>query len=234
MGQEPNDDGRSRRARQQREERRQQILDAALGLFARQGYHATAVSDIVQAADVARGTFYLYFASKRTVLDELMDGVVAALEQGIRRVDVSPGAAPPMDQLLANIHWLLTLPQVRPEMLQLLLWEAVGLDEELDRKLESFHRRMFELTERSLATGMALGLVRPCDARVMARCVVGSLKEVLLSLLLRQDLERTDTEALARELLAFSAQGLLRPELRAEALATPLPRSSAGGAAQAE
>jgi AcrR family transcriptional regulator len=47
---------------------RQTIMDAALALFARQGFHNTTVPDIVKAADVGHGTFYEYFANKRDVL----------------------------------------------------------------------------------------------------------------------------------------------------------------------
>ena len=42
-------------------ERKQQLLDAAARLFAEQGYAATRVADIVEAAGVAKGLFYWYF-----------------------------------------------------------------------------------------------------------------------------------------------------------------------------
>ena len=47
--------------------RRQQLLDAAAWAFARKGYRAAAISDIIARADVARGTFYLHFASKEQI-----------------------------------------------------------------------------------------------------------------------------------------------------------------------
>jgi len=206
-------DGRSQRARQRRLERRQQILEAAVRVFASRGFHATGVSDIVEAAAVARGTFYLYFPSKLAVFEELLDQVTRAVEEAITRVEVGPGAPPALDQLRANVRRLLLLPRARPELLRLLLRQAVGLDPELDHKLEAFHQRMFALTERSLRTGMASGLVRPLDPVVTARCVVGGLKELLLSLIEREDLPTADLEQLGEELLAFNAWGLLRPEL---------------------
>jgi AcrR family transcriptional regulator len=205
-------DGRSERAQHRRSVRRRQILDAALRIFADRGYHDTGIADIVAAADVARGTFYLYFPSKRAVFVELLDEICSAIESGIRRVDVSPGAPPAVEQLLHNIRWLLSLPSARPEMLQLLLGEAGRLDEELDRKLDSFHQRMFSLTERSLRTGIAVGLVRPCDPAIAARLAVGSLKELLLSLLLRQDLPGADIDQIAMQLVEFTASGLLHPQ----------------------
>ena len=48
-------DGRTRRAQEAREVRRAAILQAALQVFARRGYHATSITDLVEAAGVARG-----------------------------------------------------------------------------------------------------------------------------------------------------------------------------------
>jgi AcrR family transcriptional regulator len=205
----PAADGRSKRAEQLRIERRAQIVEAAARIFSRTGYHAASVDDIVRAAGVARGTFYLYFPSKRELFSALIDELVADLERGIRRIDVRPGAPSPMEQLERNVLWLLSLPQARPEMLQLLLWEAVGLDEGLDRKLDSFHQRMFALMQGALELGIEMGLVRRCDTRVAARLLVGSIKELLLSLLVRADLQSADLQSLARELLGFCARGIL-------------------------
>jgi len=53
--------------------RRAEIVDAAEALFASKGYASTTVSDILAALNIAKGTFYHYFASK----EELMDAVIA-------------------------------------------------------------------------------------------------------------------------------------------------------------
>ena len=52
-------------------DRRRQILDAAIRVFARQGFHACRVSDIAREAGVAYGLVYHYFNSKDQVLNEL-------------------------------------------------------------------------------------------------------------------------------------------------------------------
>jgi AcrR family transcriptional regulator len=212
-------DRRSERALVLRTQRRSQILGAALRVFARAGYHAASVDDIVREAKVARGTFYLYFPSKHQVFSALVDDLVADLERGIVRVDVSPTAPPPMVQLEHNVVWLLSLTRSRPEMLRILLWEAVGLDQALDRKLDSFHQRTFDLMQSSLELGIAMGLVLPCDTRVTARMLLGSLKELMLSLLVRGDLPAAELETLARALLSFCSRGIL-----CDAGSAPAPR----------
>ncbi len=54
------------------EERRAEILSAARALFEERGAEETSVSDIVQAAGVAQGTFYLYFTSKEAALEAVV------------------------------------------------------------------------------------------------------------------------------------------------------------------
>jgi AcrR family transcriptional regulator len=62
---------------------REQIIEAAMGLFAERGYHATTIADIAEAAEVAPRTFFSYFPSKEAVVfhnvDRDMDALAAAL-----------------------------------------------------------------------------------------------------------------------------------------------------------
>jgi AcrR family transcriptional regulator len=62
-------------------ERKQQLLDAAARLFAEQGYAATRVVDIVEAAGVAKGLFYWYFENKEALFREL----AAEMRRRLRR-----------------------------------------------------------------------------------------------------------------------------------------------------
>jgi AcrR family transcriptional regulator len=62
---------------------REQIIQAAMDLFAERGYHATTIADIAAAADVAPRTFFSYFPSKEAVVfhdvDRDLDGLASAL-----------------------------------------------------------------------------------------------------------------------------------------------------------
>src|SRR5262249_58230882 len=68
-----------------RDERREQILDCALTVFARKGFHETSIADICAPARIARGTLYQYFTDKREVLaaliDRIVDRIIAAAQQ---------------------------------------------------------------------------------------------------------------------------------------------------------
>jgi len=57
----------------QRDARRQQILDAALRCFSRDGFHTTTTAGIVRESGVSQGTLYLYFATKDDIVVALAD-----------------------------------------------------------------------------------------------------------------------------------------------------------------
>jgi AcrR family transcriptional regulator len=65
----------------QREERRSQILDAALTVFSSKGFHATNVSDVAAQAGVSQGTIYWYFDSKEELFTAAMLSVFADFGQ---------------------------------------------------------------------------------------------------------------------------------------------------------
>lgn len=66
------------------EVRRREILVAARELFVRKGYEQTSVNDILRVVDIAKGTFYYYFASKEEVLEAIILDIV---EEGARRAE---------------------------------------------------------------------------------------------------------------------------------------------------
>src|SRR3954451_23246639 len=80
-------------ARAQAAEKRRQILDAAVKVFARQGFHACRVSDIADEAGVAYGLVYHYFSSKDEVLDTLFLERWNLLLDVIREADAADGLA---------------------------------------------------------------------------------------------------------------------------------------------
>jgi AcrR family transcriptional regulator len=63
---------------------RQQIIEAAMGLFAERGYHATTIADIAEAADVAPRTFFSYFPSKEAVVFHNVDRDMGSLAEVLR------------------------------------------------------------------------------------------------------------------------------------------------------
>lgn len=204
-----------------REHRKRQILEAARQVFARKGYHSTGVADIIAEAKVARGTFYLYFHSKRHVFEVLLDEFLALLQERVRRIDETAGLEGIYRQLRENVTGVLRAFAENPEMARLVLNEAVGLDKGFDEKLSEFYEGLIDLIERSLRLGQEMGIVRPVDTRVIAASVLGAVKEVVQRVLRgRVEAEfngaerlNAEVEKVVDELLEYNIRGLFVPQL---------------------
>jgi AcrR family transcriptional regulator len=192
-------------------DRRRQILDAAKQVFASRGYHATGVADIIAACDIARGTFYLHFESKRALFEILLNEFLAVIEQRVNRLDETAGVSAIRDQLRANVAAVLATFSENPEMTRLILHEAVGLDKGFDDKLAEFYDRLAGLIERALELGQTTGIVRPLDTRILAAALLGSVKELVLRIQggrLPGSLDRVVDET-----MTFLVRALFVPEL---------------------
>src|SRR5262245_48736869 len=87
-----------------KQERRRQILAAAKSVFAEAGYHGASINAIIERAQIARGTFYLYFESKAAVFDSILDQALVDLRSRIHRIEVDdPTGPPPQAQLREQV-----------------------------------------------------------------------------------------------------------------------------------
>jgi AcrR family transcriptional regulator len=203
-------DGRVSRAKRQRESRRTAVLAVARRIFSQKGYHDTSIDDLIEEAGIARGTFYLYFESKRAIFDELLDQLFVTLTASVQRIDVSPGAAPPIEQMNATVDRVFKTLEEHREVARLLLREAVGIDADVDVKLQEFYGRIEALLVSAVSTGIHMGLVRPCDATLVARCILGASKEVVHFAFVERDPDKVDVRHLGRELIAFTLKGVFK------------------------
>lgn len=189
-------------------ERRQKILTHARDVFARRGYHDAKIEDIVLAAGIARGTFYLYFKDKRAVFEEIVDRAFTQIGMAIVRVDPKDPSRTVAEQVHENTRRIVgTLLEDRATT-KILLTDAVGLDPAFDRKLQSFYEVVEGLLVESLSEGQELGVVAPGDPRMFAYLILGAMKEVLYQVVRR---EATYTEAQVVDgIYDFLGQGCLR------------------------
>lgn len=201
-------DGRMERARRLRDERRAEVLAAARRVFAAKGYHAASIASIVAAARTARGTFYLYFRNKRAIFDELLDEMLRQIQGSVRRIDVSPGAPPAVDQMREDVERVLAVLIENRDLTRLVLHEAVGLDPDFDAKLEAFYGSIIGRIRGALELGQRVGLVRDCDTGLTAHCILGSLKEAVYRLVVLADPARLDRAAFVRAVMDYNLRGV--------------------------
>jgi len=159
---------------------------------------------VIQEAGVARGTFYNYFDSKRScfqaVLSEMMESVAAA----VHPIDVS-GDVPL--QVRQNLERLLEALTSDDEVPRVLFAEAAGIDEEGDEGLRGFYRVATNRLATAIQTGQALGIVREGDPLIMARLLLGMIREPVFQAWLYG--EQLKAEDVVEELAGLMRTGLL-------------------------
>jgi AcrR family transcriptional regulator len=100
---------------------RQTLLDATQGLLAKRSFDALSVDEIVERADVARGTFYNYFADKDALERELASQVRVRVESEIARIN--EGVSDPAERIARAfccvLHFCLGAPEQAAAMMRL-------------------------------------------------------------------------------------------------------------------
>jgi AcrR family transcriptional regulator len=190
-------------------ERRRQILAAAKAVFADAGYHGASIHAIIERAQIARGTFYLYFASKAAVFDSILDQALADLRARIHRIEVDdPAAAPPQVQLREQVVATLTyILQDRP-LATLLLSAGNTPDVEAAERIEQFYGEMRDLLKRALESGLEIGLLRKCHPELVSAALLGLIRGVIEQLVRKENELKIDD--VVNEMLMVALRGVLK------------------------
>jgi TetR/AcrR family transcriptional regulator, fatty acid metabolism regulator protein len=157
-------------------DRRGQLLEAAVRVFAAKGFRASRVGDIAVEAGVAHGLLYHYFSSKDEVLETIFRETWSALVADTRRVEAAD--VPLREQLrrFAKIYlgsWLAT-----PELVRVLVREVARSPEVGDRVDEI--RELFQVVQGMIEAARERGEVRAdVNAQVAAWAIYGALEEIL-------------------------------------------------------
>jgi AcrR family transcriptional regulator len=158
------------------EEKRRLILQAAVRVFARKGFHASRVGDIAEEAGVAHGLLYHYFASKDELLETIFHDTWSDLLAAMR--DVEESDAPAREQLRGVAAILLRSWRRDPELVRVLVRE-VARSPHLQERLAEVGEA-FAAIRRMIERGQADGDFRAdLDARLASFVFYGALEETL-------------------------------------------------------
>jgi AcrR family transcriptional regulator len=164
--------------------RRQELVVAAYEVFAERGYTDAGVADIVAHLGIGHGTFYRYFASKREILDSVIDYGVERILTEIQ-AEVSPDSATSLEQLLDQVEQivdrLFALLDAEPGLVQLILFEATSIDEELTHRVLGLADTFGAVTASYLNNGIRHGFIRDdIDVPVVAEGITALVLPGLL------------------------------------------------------
>jgi TetR/AcrR family transcriptional regulator, fatty acid metabolism regulator protein len=154
------------------------ILDAALSVFSRKGYHDTLLDEIAEEGKSSKGSIYTYFPNKERLFIALVDQfanllersvtqAIAQEEQGIERVRV------------ALVTVLDTFSKYRRPT-KILLVQAVGLGTIFEKKRMAVTDRFAELIRTYLDEAVLIGDIQPIDTEVVAHAWMGAIYNVVI------------------------------------------------------
>jgi TetR/AcrR family transcriptional regulator, fatty acid metabolism regulator protein len=191
------------------EDKRRQLLDAAVRVFARKGYHASRVGDIAEEAGVAHGLLYHYFKSKDDVLEAVFHENWSVLLARIASVEETE--EPAADQLRHVAAILLRTWLHLPDVVRVVVREF-GRSPELAERIGDLAQPI-DVIQRVIARGVASGEFRSdIDPRIAATVVYGSIDELLTAWVLgRLPSEEDDVAAAEKTLYEVSLLGLQHP-----------------------
>ena len=161
-----------------RADKRRAILDAAIRVFARQGYHSTRVADIADEAGVAYGLVYHYFRSKEAVMTELFTERWSLLLAAIEEVDGQSLTG--REKLDAVAGFIIDSYRYEPELMKVIIVEVTRAANSFGRTHLPEIRRAYDLIAKIVADAEAAGEFRnDVDPEFASMWFYGAIEQLL-------------------------------------------------------
>ena len=166
------------RSSEQALEKRRQILDAAVHVFAREGFYSCRVSDIADEAGVAYGLVYHYFSSKDEILDTLFLERWNLLLEAIAAVD--EGDLPARDKLFEIASFIVESYRHDPELMKVIIVEVTRAANSFGRRHLVKIREAYDLIAGIVAKAREAGELRDdITPAFAAMAFYGAIEQVL-------------------------------------------------------
>ena len=167
-------------------DKRRIILEAAVRVFARQGFHTCRVSDIADEAGVAYGLVYHYFASKDEILDTLFLERWDVMLEAISEVDASSRS--PREKLQAIAGFIVESYRHDPELMKVIIVEVTRAANTFGRthlaKIREAYSQIAGIVARAQAAGVFREQISPEFA---ALAFYGLIEQVLTGWIFESD-----------------------------------------------
>jgi AcrR family transcriptional regulator len=170
---------RTRAAEIAREATGRELLGAALDTFVKKGYHGTTISDIVGAAGVTQGTFYLYYENKADIFSALLREYRELMISGLFNVN--------LEAVTTKKDWLWMADQISSflidhinthgDFIRLFIAEATTISSVFPRESKALSAGIITEISRILRHGTKINLLRKFDIEALAISIFGALKE---------------------------------------------------------
>jgi AcrR family transcriptional regulator len=157
---------------------REEIIDAAIDVFAESGYHDAGVADIAKRVGIGHSTFYRHFENKRAILDEVVNTVIGRAMAAIA-AENAPAAANTLEEYRDQSDRIgAALSEISGDIrvVRLLLIEAASVDAELRGRVDDMFDLAVQMNAGFYEHGRERGYLRAdLDTTATSRAVVGMI-----------------------------------------------------------
>ena len=175
-----------------RQKKAQAIRDAALLLFLERGIEAVSVDDIMQAAQMAKGSFYRYYVDQTALVDDLMSPtralLIGALELCSRELETAVSREAMIKAYTRIGDVLATLLMEQPGPVRLFLQESRAPAQGGRRPIIQLSQQVSRYAIEMTKTAQRHGILKPIPVAVSALTVVGAAERLLLAVLHEEDI----------------------------------------------
>ena len=183
-------------------ESKQKIMKAAMDVFSRKGYAKASIREIASTAGISVGGVYLYFRNKEELYRSLINERMLDIGS---KTETLAGKTQSASEALSHFLSLHLENALKHKEFILLHIREHGFTFGVQEK-KNFFRKQRELVERLIQRGIRTGEFRKCNADDMAKVIMGSLRGVILSMALDDDVHITP-----QMMNEFIFNGLLTP-----------------------
>ena len=162
------------------QERRNQIITAAIAVFTRLGFHEARIDDIAQEAELSKGALYWYFKSKDDIIAAIMERFID--REMVELEDVLKLEAPVSEKLARLNGMMVSEMQSMLDLMPILyeFYAAATRRKDVRKALIRFFRPMQQLFSRLIQQGIDSGEFRKVDAEVVAVDLIALYEGLLL------------------------------------------------------
>jgi AcrR family transcriptional regulator len=160
-------------------DKRRLILDAAIRVFARQGFHACRVSDIADEAGVAYGLVYHYFGSKEEILNTLFTERWQVMLDAIAEIDAKQDV-PARDKLYMVASFIIDSYRHDPDLMKVIIVEVTRAANSFGRAHLHTIRQAYDGIAKIVEDARADGSFKPdISSQWAAMCFYGAIEQLL-------------------------------------------------------
>ncbi|MEO0974802.1 MAG: TetR/AcrR family transcriptional regulator [Pseudomonadota bacterium] len=158
-----------------KDQRRTELLEAALNEFYEKGFFAARMDDIAARAKLSKGTLYLYFENKHDVFRSIIETFAVANASRLEAALTSTPSLFEGFEAMTKLVPLILHHSPMPKLIKVLVGDSTSFPETVESYRRNVIDRLHGALERAVADAHARGEIRAPDAATTARLIVAPL-----------------------------------------------------------